>query len=657
MKWGRIAVSAVLGVRRPPKVDETESSHRFELELNYATSRLAAGLRDRDSYIVTSGLEIFASLAFFAIAYQGRQANGATDPRQSGGPGVYGDEWRILLSELSTIQAAATNCQDSRLRSKVLDFFLGVGTRLMADAHYPAARDVTSSLGWMWDDIVARRGHWTAADEDYFLMRLRETANYIIPTRPDALTLRVHAEAFCGLFARCVRLAQAHGQIDSTRAAVETLVEARAHAQANDYQNAFQRAKGATLLTLLGWVLLTLPQEDSEAQVGLAGTLLSHLDNRNAWSTMEDALDEDFKYALSVSWWEMEGKSIRGVSGGVLEIGSYIRIAALILGARRGTMFVPDYPVESVGDIAWSLSNSLKDLTESRMPKLAPLLPAERERGKIDAELQRAVEKRDERRSAELEVADLDHILVGEFHAAVGEAYARSESVLDLLDVSTCFDLDEPPRFGFNRLEHKWWFVRAQDSSEPRQLAETFVRGIRRGEDQAVMLAIREAVEPTPASIDELEKKLRDWLAVHITSGNALVMTNSWMAAEALAGARYEALADGAPLSFETLGTSIPLYRVSDTQPPYVSIVSSPDGVEAVIGRLEEPENGGVLHNNLLVSVVRPLAPEEITRWASEATPEKELRMRLVVKVLEALTVTVVDAGKVALWVLPEDTY
>jgi len=636
-------------------VDDSITSRRFELEIAHAGSRLATAIRDQDQYTCKEGLELFAGLAWDAIQYRQRLLTDTIDPRMSGGPSLYGDEWRMLLGELGTIQESASTCRDPRTRNQVVNFFLSLGTRFMRDGQYPAAKDVTSLLGWVWSDMDAKIGEWQAGDLDYFLLRLRETANYTIPKLGGTELYEVHANSLCSVFARLARISISRTHTENARDAVETLAEAREYATASGYQTVFKSSQDATLLAILGWLLLNIQNGDNDL-TGLAETLMTYLEPRNLWGTLITASDENFQYALGVTWWEMDGKAVRGMASGVIEIDSYIRIAALLTAARRRDgLSLPESTTDEDGDRAWMLSESLKTLDVTNHPHFQALMPTDAQRAGLLAELQTVIDRRDRRRDEVLAAAQLDGSLVQRFHEAVERRFDESTSVLDLMfGVTHVTDLS--PTFGFNRLENKSWFVEGHVSADPDSLAQSFVTGVRHGEDRAIVEVIRQVAPSGAVPIEGLRQPLESWCRAHADLVGLVVITNSWRARESLMGNQYDSTPE-ARLVVELADMRVAVYQAFDPDPPYLAVFATPSGVQASLALLSEPGPHEVIHVGRLLSSVRRPTEQEETDWAADETTSLDIRKRVVVKVLEGLEVTLRDSSHVALWLLPEDTY
>jgi hypothetical protein len=525
----------------------------------------------------------------------------------------------------------------------------------MSESHYPAARDLTSSLGWMWDDLANRRGSWTDPDEDYFLLRLRETANYTIPGGVDPAVMRTHAQLLCSIFARLVRLALASGASGSALAAVETLIEVREYASSSPYQLAFEQAKGATLLTLLAWLLLKLPPEGAESQIGIANTLLSILEKRDTWPLLREALDDDFQHALGVTWWEMEGTSVRGVSGGVIAIDSYIRLAAVLSAGRRGTSSVPDPASEADGDLAWLLTESLKSLTKDAESRVSSLMPSESRMNSIESELKRAVEQRDRKQGDALARAELDPERVAAFHSGVANARSTRRNLLDLVAV-TRTETPDKPSFGFNRLEQKWWFVNSHVSADPSRLAETLVQGLSRGEDSAIIDALRRESRARSVEIESLATSLLEWVSSREPLEGPVLVTNSWRVAEVLVGPKFDSLSDGAALKATVGALTMPVYNIYDGEQPFVAIFTA-NSLTVTLGLINDAESDAVVHDGTLLSLVRAPTEAEIAEWDTDHTRADQLRQQAVVAVLESLRIRVADPEQIGMWTLPESTY
>jgi hypothetical protein len=637
-------------------VDDSIISRQFEREIAHAGNRLAAAIRDQDQYTSKEGLELFAGLARDAIQYHQRLLSDPIDPRRSGGPSLYGDEWRMLLQQLGTIQESASTCRDPRTRNLVVNFFLSLGTRFMREGQYPAARDVISLLGWIWSDMDAKIGEWQTRDLDYFLLRLRETADYIIPTLGGTELYEVHANSLCSIFARLARISISRAHTKNARDAVETLAEARKYAMASDYQIVFKSSQDATLLAILGWLLLNI-QNGEDDLTGLAETMMTYLEPRSLWVTLVTASDENFQYALGVTWWEMDGKAVRGMASGVVEIDSYIRIAALLTAVRRGgELGVPESTTDEDGDRAWTLSESLKTLDVTNHPHFQALMPTDAQRADLHEELQTVIDRRDRRRVEGLAAAQLDNSLVQRFHETVERRFDESNSVLDLMSgVTQVTDLS--PTFGFNRLENKSWFVDGHVSADPDSLAQSFVAGVRHGEDHAVVEAVRQVAPSDAVPIEGLRQLLENWCHAHNDLVGLVIITNSWRAKESLVGHQYDSTPEGRTVVVELDDMRVSVYQAFDPDPPYLAVFATPSGVQASLALLGEPGPHDVIHAGRLLSCVRRPTAQEETAWANNETTSLDIRQRVVVKVLEGLEVTLRESSHVALWLLPEDIY
>ncbi|TWD81670.1 hypothetical protein FB561_2790 [Kribbella amoyensis] len=626
----------------------------FKQELVRATSQLATAVRQGEEAATEGGLQLIRALVLEAVRYHSDSIE--VSPAAMGGPSVYGREWGDLLQSLERIREAAHCSDHARLRTRVINFFLDLLVQLFHDRHLPAGRNVAGSLGWMWADMDNDAGSWSAEDRDYFLMRLRETATYVMPARLNGPDASAAAIIYCYLFATMFRRSLAVQHYDSARDVVMTLIEARPNRAENDFQKSFAESQDATLLSLLAWMLLTRRNDAPDAgERELLDILIGGLDGKDLWNVTAFALGADFSYQVGADSWESERNYVRGRSSGFIQIDTYVRVAALVIGLSRGSLRVPTVPDEKDGSLAQTMKELLDSLVAGSPPQVAVLIERVRD-DRLRNDLQRLIDAKEAVRAHRLAGAELDAVKVSAFHEAVEDSLRKIQGIRELMLIEQR-PTAGPPQFGFNQLEAKWWFVDMDVDADPKALAEDLVRGLIRGEDASIIEAVRDSEPSDTVSINQLPGILEDWAVRHDVT-EVVIVTNSWRAYERLAG--VDALLDEASTRIVRIGPlDAKLCRTVDSTDPFVAVMACSGAVTIHNGSPLEPQPPEMqVHGDRVLASVSILTPDMVEAMTEVGVRTAlDLRQQVVVKLLEHFTVEVSDRSRVGFWALPEREY
>jgi hypothetical protein len=562
---------------------------------------------------------------------------------------------------LADIQNAARNADDQRIRTEILNFFWDLVTRLLKEGHFPAARNVIANLVHMWTDIDGKAGRWDESDQDYFLLRLRESATFVTPRWTDPLSAFAGASVYLFAFVAMAKTSMDAKHYGNAREVLDTLAEARQYSPDNEYQRTFESSRRSAYLLLLAWGFLTHNGSDiDEDAAHLFSALIGRLQQESPWVVMRTAIREEQQRAIEADWWELNRKMVRGASSGFMELDSYIRAAAVSVASHQATFGIPQPSSAEDADWARPLATTLEQVSAPDGPFTVArrfFIDAAHER--LMAELDAVIQLGELKRKEEIAATPLSSERIAAFHRGI-ETHLRTEpGLVPLLSPSLAEGDAGRADFGFNRLVPKYYFAETEVHAEPEELAETLIRGLRRGEDRIIVTAAREASRQEHTTLDELSDKVARWLAERPQVEGLIAITNSWRAAEVLAPQAMRWRRQPEPSRISIGDRDLPLASVFDSEEPYFCLCSVPHGIEISLRRLEgDLEPGAVIHQDRLLSLVREPTPHEIDLWVSEdVAPELDLRQSVVVKALEALSVSTADSHLVAFWPLPEDTY
>ena len=625
----------------------------FESSLAALRDNVVMAIERREMGVVQDGLDVYQHLIETILDEQlGLQAATAT----GAGPNLpLGREWEQIVRDLHGVVDSVSASTSRLLWVDVLSWVRRVAVAC-------AEREVLNALGMIltlfesaWSQELAAPSADTTARQDALLLRLSEFGSFYLHLgRFDQEVVRGADVIYTRTFLRVVKSAIESGDPEAARVAIKYFL----HGSTSPGSN-LGPVTGAGLLALYAWVLYRFDHgNQDESFKTVCSQIANAFDRDEAFVLMLRASDE-LENELGIHWWELNERG--PMSGGVIQIGTYMSFALLLVAGPRLTWQPIDPANDSDVDVARRLMTVIDSFEKGSFAGArAALGVPDSHFDTLKAHLTSVVDQGDAILEETYSRLPVDLERVDAFRSAVREklANARAESLTAALLVpNDSTSSSAATNFGLDTLLPRWYFAKTRVFADPADLAVQLVQGLTRGEEDRILgLAIaglNDAPVTTLAALGET-------LAEAISSGgvaNPVVVTNSYQAHALLTGRPLDII-DAPPAPF----TGGPVIRVYDDRDAYVSLLSQ--GVFPLV-RLLPPlpnvEGDEVLGDLGVIVGVSELSRGEmddiVGREDRTRIDEARLRGSLRVRLLEHLDISMTTETSPPIWTLPESSW
>lgn len=625
----------------------------FESSLAALRDNVVMAIERREMGVVQDGLDVYQHLIETILdeqlTLQAATATGA-------GPNLpLGREWEQILRDLHGVVDSVSASTSRLLWVDVLSWVRRVAAAC-------AERGVLNALGMIltlfesaWSQELAVPSADSTARQDALLLRLSEFGSFYLHLgRFDQEVVRGADVIYTRTFLRVVKSAIEAGDPEAARVAIKYLL----HGSTSPGSN-LGPVTGAGLLALYAWVLYRFDHgNQDESFKTVCSQIANAFERDEAFVPMLRASDE-LENELGIHWWELNERG--PMSGGVIQIGTYMALALMLVAGPRLTWQPIDPSSDEDVDAARRLMTVIDSWEKGSFAGArATLGVPENHFDRLKEHLSNVVDQGDALLEESYARLPVDPDRVEAFRIAVHEklAEARNESLTKAL--LTAPDSTAEPvqtNFGLDTLIPRWYFAETRVFAEPERLADDLVRGLVRGEEDRILdVVITDLSGSSETTFDSLAADLEAAIAGGSVS-SPVVVTNSYQAHSILTG-RPMGITETSPEPF----AAGPVLRVYDDRASYVALLS-PAGVPTV--RLLTPAtrvDGDEADEELAVIVgVSELPPDEMNdivgREERSRIDEARLRGSLRIRLLEHLEITMDPDRPASIWTLPESSW
>lgn len=622
----------------------------FEASLAALRDNVVMAIERREMGVVQDGLEVYQHLIETILDEQlGLQAATST----AAGPNLpLGREWDQILRDLHGVIDSV-----SASTSRLLWFDVLSWVRQVAVAC--AERGVLNALGMIltlfesaWSQELAAPSADTTARQDALLLRLSEFGSlYLHLGRSDQEVVRGADVIYTRTFLRVVKSAIESGDPEAARVAIKYFLHG-----STSPGSALGPVAGAGLLALYAWILYRFDHGDQdESFKAVCSQIANSFDREESFFPTLRASDE-LENELGIHWWELNERG--PMSGGVIQIGTYMSLALILVAGPRLTWQPIDPASDSDVDVARRLMTVIDSIEKGGFAGArAALGVPDNHFDSLKTHLGEVVQQGDAILEESYARIPVDPHRVEKFRAAVRQKLAeqRKHSLAGAL-LTPPAELLEPAdtNFGLDTLVPRWYFAETRVFAEPERLADEIVRGLVRGEEDRILeLAVADLSSATEATLDSL---LSDLEAAADGVSSPVVVTNSYEANALLTGRPVDTPESSTPFS------AGPVLRVYDDRSAYVALLS-PAGTPNVhlLPPTTRVEGDEVLGDLGVIVGVSELPPEEmediVGREQRTRIDEARLRGSLRVRLLEHLEISMSPDARPVIWRLPESAW
>lgn len=623
----------------------------FESSLAAVRDNIVMAIERREIGVVEDGLAVYKRLIERYLDEQLRlQA-----PTESPISLPLSREWERLVRDLYGIMDSVSASPSHALWIDMLSW-----VKTVADAC--ADRGVLNALGSVlglyetaWRQELASPDHDAASRQDAFLLRLSEFGMIRRVRRgrnPDAeYWIEV---VYTRTFLRVIKQSIESRDAELAKISVEYFLHGSKGPTDDD-----TRVADAGLLMIYAWILYRFDHDDQPANFNIVLREISSAFQRTSAFypilRAADALENE----LGVHWWEMRGRG--PMTGGVIQIGSYISLALILVGGFHLQFEQLDTTNDDDVSLARRLLSVIESVEKGGFSKALGAVQITADSfTRLKEHLTSVVQANALTEEQSYAHLPLDADRVTSFQNAVVEklVYERTESLAAALRTEPPSSVGSPgANFGLDSLLPRWYFAETRVFAEPERLAEELVRGLGRGEEDRILdIAVGDLIDVDEIAIEDLASKVDS--AVSDLSLPAVVVTNSYQAHSLLTRQPSDVPSDKA--AGLTVRTRV--VRVYDDRPPYVTVLS-PSGLPTVHVLTPTAEVSGdvQLEGGRAIVGVSELSDAEMNRIAAEKerTPLEEARLRgsVRVRLLEHFIVSIDNSRTPPRWKLPEGTW
>lgn len=628
----------------------TESS--FESSLAAVRDNIVMAIERREIGVVEDGLAVYKRLIERYLDEQLRlQA-----PTESPTSLPLSREWERLVRDLYGIMDSVSASPSRTLWIDTLSW-----VKTVADAC--ADRGVLNALGSVlglyetaWHQELASPDHDAAASrQDAFLLRVSDFGMIRRVRRGKNSDAEYWIEViYTRTFLRIVKQSIESGDAELAKVSIKYFLHGSKGPTDGDTPVA-----DAGLLMIYAWILYRFDHDDQPANFNIVLREISSAFQRTSAFypilRAADALENE----LGVHWWEMRGRG--PMTGGVIQIGSYISLALILVGGFQLQFEQLDTTNDDDVSLARRLLSVIESVEKGGFSKaLAAVQISADSFSRLKEHLTSVVQANDLTEEQSYALLPLDPDRVASFQNAVAEklVYERSESLAAALRTEPPSSVESPgANFGLDSLMPRWYFAETRVFADPERLAEELVRGLGRGEEDRILdIAVGDLSDVDEIAIEDLVSNVES--AVSDLSLPAVVVTNSYQAHSLLTGQPVDLPSDTAA----SLTGEAQVVRVYDDRPPYVTVLS-PSGLPTVHVLTPTTETSGdvQLQDGRVIVGVSEVPADEMNRIASEKerTPLEEARLRgsVRVRLLEHFVVSIDEPRTPPRWRLPEGSW
>lgn len=566
----------------------------------------------------------------------------------------YGPEWDALILSTLTVQNAGSESEHALVRQSLLSFLFRILTDALEAGEFFAARSLSEPLIKTWSDMTTKNMQWTDDESSYFLLRLGEIASSGHAGGDDPLRERHTALILTRVFVKSAKEAIDGDALPEGALELIEIFNDRVKIAGNNERGEHLRDLfSGALLVLLAWLLFKTKGRDpkNSATNTTLRRIIEFARPETAWTGLHCAHGDDLQNELRWTWWEMPPLRGRAVAG-VLELSTYIDLAALIVMTHRGVIVPPETDGLTIATSRRLLS-LLDQVGDDCYPVVSSLLTGREARSQtLREQLMRKTEIDDDRRAKTLANAPLDEIRIELFRKSVERSYRENPTILDALtEISTIPD-NQPDKnlFGVNRLQDKAWFVETDVHADPSMLGKDLAKAVRTGETQLLADALKTLPSTPVEGAESCFELAKLWLRKQERGHQSILVTNSFEAAQAFTTGNDL----NEPARSTELG--IDLYRIYADTDPFVAALNTSSGISATRRKVAHARNGDTLVNDdLLLIGVDSLTEPEIHQVLEVNSDLKEIDVRqlVLVRVLISVTLSVSDPDGIRVWQLP----
>lgn len=622
----------------------------FEASLAALRDNVVMAIERREMGVVQDGLDVYQHLIETVLDEQlGLQAATST----AAGPNLpLGREWDQILRDLHGVIDSVSASTSRLLWVDVLSWVRQVAVAC-------AERGVLNALGMIltlfesaWSQELAAPSADTTARQDALLLRLSEFGSFYLHLgRSDQELVRGADVIYTRTFLRVVKSAIESGDPEAARVAIKYFLHG-----STSPGSALGPVTGAGLIALYAWILYRFDHGDQDESFKAVCSQIANAFERDESFFPTLRASDELENELGIHWWELNERG--PMSGGVIQIGTYMSLALILVAGPRLTWQPIDPASDSDVDVARRLMTVIDSIEKGGFAGArAALGVPDNHFDSLKTHLSEVVQQGDAILEESYARIPVDPHRVEKFRAAVRQKLAeqRKHSLAAALFTRPA-ELLEPAdtNFGLDTLIPRWYFAETRVFAEPERLADEIVRGLVRGEEDRILeLAVADLSSATEATFDSL---LSDLEAAADGVSSPVVVTNSYEANALLTGRPVDTPESSTPFS------AGPVLRVYDDRSAYVALLS-PAGTPNVhllppTTRVEGDEVLGDLGVIVGVSELRPEEMEDIVgREQRTRIDEARLRGSLRVRLLEHLEISMSPDARPVIWRLPESAW
>lgn len=622
----------------------------FEASLAALRDNVVMAIERREMGVVQDGLDVYQHLIETILDEQlGLQAATST----AAGPNLpLGREWDQILRDLHGVIDSVSASTSRLLWVDVLSWVRQVAIAC-------AERGVLNALGMIltlfesaWSQELAAPSADTTARQDALLLRLSEFGSFYLHLgRSDEEVVRGADVIYTRTFLRVVKSAIESGDPEAARVAIKYFLHG-----STSPGSALGPVTGSGLLALYAWILYRFDHGDQdESFKAVCAQIANAFERDESFFPMLRASDE-LENELGIHWWELNERG--PMSGGVIQIGTYMSLALILVAGPRLTWQPIDPASDSDVDVARRLMTVIDSIEKGGFAGARAALGVPGNHfDSLKTHLSEVVQQGDAILEESYARVPIDSNRVEKFRAAVRQNLAeqRKHSLASAL-LTRPAELLEPAdtNFGLDTLIPRWYFAETRVFAEPERLADDIVRGLVRGEEDRILeLAVADLSSATEATFDSL---LSDLEAAANGVSSPVVVTNSYEAHALLTGRPVDSPDSSTPF------TAGPVLRVYDDRSGYVALLS-PAGVPNVhlLPPMTRVDGDEVLDDLGVIVGVSELPPEEmediVGREQRTRIDEARLRGSLRVRLLEHLEISMSPDARPVIWRVPESAW
>ncbi|MFI5624091.1 hypothetical protein ACIA03_11560 [Nocardioides sp. NPDC051685] len=625
----------------------------FESSLAALRDNVVMAIERREVGVVQDGLDVYMHLIETIIDEQLRlqtlSANSAT-PEDG-----FGREWDLVIRDLHGV-IDSVSASDSRLlwidaMSWVRKISVLCADRGMANA----LRSILTLFASAWRQELVAPGADVAARQDALLLRLAEIGNFDLhlDRAEEAVPLGI-AAIYTRTFLDVIKSAIDSDDPEAARVAIRYFLYGTTSPRLQ-----MNSIVGAGLLALYGWILYGFDHGNrTEAYKETCRQIATSFEDVRALIPMLRA-SHRHEDELGVHWWEMRDRG--PISSGIIEIGTYISLAFILVGGRR--LLQEPFDPTSSDDVASAreLVDVIDSIETGSFASAREMISVSDDFLRhLKTHLTRVISQGDAILEEEDSRRQIDPSRVETFVDSVRQKLVEQRSrslVYSLRSEPASKVVPARSNFGIDRLVPRWYFAETRVFASAADLADQLVGALFRGiEDRILEVVVDDDTITADTTLESLEANLEQAINKQKLP-RPVVVTNSFQAHALLKGRRLDNI-DASAEEF-TKGS---VFRVFDDRNPYVALLSAAGSPTVQLSPLAPEIEGDRAYNDLGVIVGVSEVPAEemseiIGRKERPRREEAQLRGSLRTRLLVHLSVTVQDGRRPVIWKLPESTW